>query len=64
MDMQAARLEDAKWDMKRVRVIPYKITGMNAYVVFGVTVSGTDYAAVAVLVWGAVCVGYRRKACM
>jgi hypothetical protein len=36
MDLQAARLEDAEWirvaqdrDMKRVRIIPYNLTGVN-----------------------------------
>jgi hypothetical protein len=36
MDMHAARLEDAEWlhvaqdrDMKRVRIIPYNIIGVN-----------------------------------
>jgi len=36
MDVQAARLEDAVWihvaqdrDMKRVRIIPYNIIGVN-----------------------------------
>lgn len=50
MDLQAGRLEDTKRDMNRVRVILYNISEMNFHAVSGVKASGTDFAAVAMVV--------------